>query len=1008
MRHWSLLGIRNWSAKPGRTAAALAAIALGVGVVVWVTCAYESVRLALTDQVWFWIGRSHLAVESMYGNEGTVYQKIASQVAKDQNVKAVTYRLSQRVVLHPLVSETKSQTRPARPEAELAETKPAPSSTQPSVITSSDDLIELAGQVVQAVGIDPTTEYEFRKYDDERVAGRMLKPDDTNALVMDRSIADKMHIELGDRVRLRTRVTDDQYQPEIRIADFQVVGLLERRQVAKQQLPVVMTMLGPLQHIVSYDQEPRRVTKIDMQLADTSPNAIRSTERRIWQMVNTHRQGFLVSSSEAKLKQVQAAERQSGFVLLLVSCVALFTAFFIILSTLSIGMLERIGQLGTLRCLGVTRLQMAALVLSEAVPLGITGILLGIPVGFALAQVSVWLAPGYIDKFAVSRPGLALALGGGAVTTLAGALLPVVQAMRVSPLAASRPQSRATPLWISVFAAIVGLAMIGGHSAMITYLPANKWFQSQYALSGVALLYCGYALVTPLLVLVFGHVAVWVAAALLGLRRQLLSEQVGRAAWRSGAICCGLMVGLSLIVSLVVHSQSLAAGWDFPKDFCEAFVFVSPPIARERADKIRNMPGVSESALVNENIRCTVYGSGLFHFPTSRFVAGNPREFFEIAKLEFKEGNKEEAIRKLEKGGYILVTPEFVRAKERGYGDKVYIKGAAGMSNAGWFEIAGVVTSPALDIAANYFNAGGMLVAASVHVVMGTLPDAHRVFKLPDEVSMFLINFDLPPTTPGYPSEFEQADPPELGNPAAMAAAIEKWRPLMPERAAEIDSALQDFRKFQAANPSARMNWSQFALLQLFRDGVSKLVGEWSKMPPAQRWQTYREEMVMQLMTYRAGASSEQHASVRALKLAIDRDLRKATLLFTTIPVVALIVAALGVGNLMTANVASRTREIAMLRAIGATKGQIVRLVIGEALVLGTLGSILGLALGLHAAHGMNSMTVAIWGYQPTWTIPWDLVLPGIAFTMGVCLIAGIIPARRASRNNIIDALQTA
>ena len=49
MPHWSQLGIRNWRVRPGRTAGGLAAIALGVGVVVWVTCAYESVRRALED-----------------------------------------------------------------------------------------------------------------------------------------------------------------------------------------------------------------------------------------------------------------------------------------------------------------------------------------------------------------------------------------------------------------------------------------------------------------------------------------------------------------------------------------------------------------------------------------------------------------------------------------------------------------------------------------------------------------------------------------------------------------------------------------------------------------------------------------------------------------------------------------------------------------------------------------------------------------------------------------------
>jgi len=178
-------------------------------------------------------------------------------------------------------------------------------------------------------------------------------------------------------------------------------------------------------------------------------------------------------------------------------------------------------------------------------------------------------------------------------------------------------------------------------------------------------------------------------------------------------------------------------------------------------------------------------------------------------------------------------------------------------------------------------------------------------------------------------------------------------------------------------------------------------------LTPTQRWQVYREELVMQMVLYRAGSAGDQHASVRALKMQIDRDLRRATLLFTTIPIVALIVAALGVGNLMSANVASRTREIAMLRSLGATKSQIVRLVIGEALVLGTLGSALGLTLGLHAARTMGFITKSIWGYEPKWTIPWDLVGPGVVFTVLICLVAGIIPARRAARNNVIDALQT-
>ena len=62
MRHSWQLATRNWRARPGRTALATVAIALGVGVVVWVTGAYESIRQSVADQVWTWIGRCHLSV----------------------------------------------------------------------------------------------------------------------------------------------------------------------------------------------------------------------------------------------------------------------------------------------------------------------------------------------------------------------------------------------------------------------------------------------------------------------------------------------------------------------------------------------------------------------------------------------------------------------------------------------------------------------------------------------------------------------------------------------------------------------------------------------------------------------------------------------------------------------------------------------------------------------------------------------------------------------------------
>ena len=136
-----------------------------------------------------------------------------------------------------------------------------------------------------------------------------------------------------------------------------------------------------------------------------------------------------------------------------------------------------------------------------------------------------------------------------------------------------------------------------------------------------------------------------------------------------------------------------------------------------------------------------------------------------------------------------------------------------------------------------------------------------------------------------------------------------------------------------------------------------------------------------------------------------DRELSRTMRLITTIPLIGLIVAALGAGNLMMSNVAVRIRQIAILRAIGCTKGQIGRLILAESFILGVLGTAFGLVSGLHMAHSINVATLAAWGYEPVWSIPWDIVGLGIAATLGTCLIAGLFPARYAARSNIVAAM---
>jgi putative ABC transport system permease protein len=103
--------------------------------------------------------------------------------------------------------------------------------------------------------------------------------------------------------------------------------------------------------------------------------------------------------------------------------------------------------------------------------------------------------------------------------------------------------------------------------------------------------------------------------------------------------------------------------------------------------------------------------------------------------------------------------------------------------------------------------------------------------------------------------------------------------------------------------------------------------------------------------------------------------------------------------------VASRTKQIAILRAIGTTQGQLARIVIGEALVLGLIGSVVGLALGIALGRTSNFMTMLLSGFQPEFAVPWHLVAGGAALATALCLLAALIPAHYAARSNIVSVL---
>ncbi len=121
--------------------------------------------------------------------------------------------------------------------------------------------------------------------------------------------------------------------------------------------------------------------------------------------------------------------------------------------------------------------------------------------------------------------------------------------------------------------------------------------------------------------------------------------------------------------------------------------------------------------------------------------------------------------------------------------------------------------------------------------------------------------------------------------------------------------------------------------------------------------------------------------------------------LFLGLGAVALLVGAVGVANIMIISVLERRSEIGLRRALGATKGHIRTQFLSEAILLGLLGGVVGVAVG--------AIATAIYAHTKHWAtiIPAEAWAGGIAASLIIGAVAGLIPALRAARLSPTQAL---
>ncbi|HEX2226793.1 MAG TPA: FtsX-like permease family protein [Candidatus Binatia bacterium] len=761
----------------------------------------------------------------------------------------------------------------------------------------------LPGERLYIYGVDLLTDFAVRdhqfagaEFGVEQALDFIAAPD---SIAITESLSRRGDLPVGAQVALLTPRGKQTYT---------VRGLLKEQGAAKvfggsfalMDLPVAQRALG----------KTGRLDIIDITVEDGY--SIENVQARL-----RNNLGGAAEVERPKKRGEQVEQLLSSFRvgLFFVSLIALFVGFFLIYNTMSVSVIQRRREIGTLRCLGMRRSQLLRLILAEALLLATGAAITGTLLGWLLAQAAL-VAVGQtvanlfsamdLAAAGLSWRDLALALASGVAVACLAALHPAWEAVQLSPLESAR-----RALWRPGFlgkrswATRLGFVCLGLAPIFIFIARGFVGSVQQFSvgIAGMLVFLLALAFLCP----AFIHYGVrWFWRAALYLNRffsfgwievRLASDNLQRNPLRSGISVATMIISLAAIFTIAAFVNSVRGsllGW--VDQMVTADLIVSSgartagtknvPLSEEPLDALVSIPGVQIVDLYRL-VRATYQGRPIL---IESFSAA---ESAAVRQLPMVQGDGARTLREMGAGAGVVISESFQSKFGKRAGDIIEL---ATPSGAQKFEIIGVYVDYSSDI-------GSVLIDRALY----------KRFWRDDLVDAFDIWLD----------------------PGADERAV-----------------------------------------------IQRIKGD------------YGDRYELFVSTH------------RELRQAVVKIMEQSFVVNYAVEIVAIVVAIFSVINTLLASVLDRTREIGVLRAIGATQSQIRRVVLLEAAWMGVLGGLLGLFAGtIMAYHHVVYNTKVLTGWTFQFYYPYDVALFSIFAAVLLCLAAGYGPAKSAASTPIVSAI---
>jgi putative ABC transport system permease protein len=750
------------------------------------------------------------------------------------------------------------------------------------------------GQSLYVMGVDLLDDGHFRTYEGVDRDLSSLTEDleflnSTDRMLVSERFAREHGLKVGDRFGLMTSSGAQ---------DF-IVHALIRETGPIKAFGGSVAVMDVASAQVAFGRD-RRLDRIDVAVdARLGVEAVRENLRQALGAA------FEVERPSRRGGSVESMLRSFQMGLNLGSGVALLVGVFLVYNTISIGVVQRRREIGTLRALGASRRRIRALFTLEAVVLGAVGTGLGLPLGVLLGRAAIGIVSQSVSslyvrvnardvKVTALELGLGIALG--VLGSAFAALWPALHASRVQPVEALRRDAaagaegvgaRSWTVWAGL-GCLVAVYPLLQLPAPVENLPLGGYV-------AIFLILAGATLLAPTLLRGLWHLYHRPAEWLLGVSGRLAADNFARAPVRTAVPVSALAIGVAMAVCIagfIGSFQRSSHRWISQAVPADLFITSSArmsgaqnqPMKPALGEALEKLPGVAQV----DRVRVLSHDVlGL----RAMVISLIPEIYEQRARPIVLEGAMPTA--EEWRSGRVIISENLSRRRELHAGDALEIATPTGVRR---YTVGAVVVDYTSD-------QGSVVMARDV-----------------------------------YAEHFQD---------------------------------------------------TQVDIFELYLADVGRL------------------EEVRRAITEAHGVQYDLYVlSNSELRQEITALIDDAFSVTYAMEALAVVLALLGVINTLLAAVLDRTREIGLLRAVGAARAHVVRLFVGEAAFIGLSGGLIGVLAG--TVMGLI-VTITVGEQSTGWRFAY-MFPTGVALQMSlvatVCAsVAGLYPARRAASLDVVEAL---